>query len=521
MKSTQRTFALAATVWLPALCLPMSFLAPAVQAQEGPAIVSSRMMDAIEAWSSPSLTYEDLAFDSHPELIEDYVPELEKHHGGRPLAGIFADVLPQTLARFREATGGDIDSAAELLAFALGENGDEYRTWQNGLRAEALDFNSFVEVEHPETAAELAAANVTPADRGIGLLDFVHALDDPDLFNEVLAALDTVDKNPCTCRTFVSFPEVPYPWTLQNDDHYLDNVGFDQKHTDFTAWGRGAARNIDYYRYTKRQLWSETKSQNGNSSSLRLRMVCVRANEQFCDGPCQGDVLVRVAYASRVYEQHDVGGIWSKEAQALTADYAKLTYSGPAPLGPVLFEKGVAVSGQYHSGWNAANIASTFYAIGQIALTVAADSNSLTLDNDLLNTAVQGIGGLVTHEGSPGNVERDMRVTWENSISLTPNQTHLFELGTSSEIYTRGYGGKSWTWGNVDSALYIIALGRNYQCAAGVVAPASRAHWLQVGNSNTVYNAPTLQNELNTFIQVELGVSPNPSLLTPTIGAYP
>ena len=513
------------SLWNLALAATFTVLPGVAFAQETPSAISGRLMDAIEAWSSPALTYEDLALEEHPELLDEYVPVVETHYRGRTLGEVFAEQLPATTRQFGEATGGELDSASELLAFSLGS--DEYARWQESLRGSAADFTTFVETRHPEVKGELAEANITPAERGIGLLDFVNSLEDPLLFDEAIAAIGTVKKTVCTCRTFVAFPEVPYPWTQQVDHHDVDNSGFIQHQIHYTVWGRGVARNIDYSRYTKNQLLQETWNVSANTSSLRIRMVCVRQNEQLCDGPCKGDVVVRAGYASRVYEQHDVAGIWSKEAQALSADYAKLTYTGPAALGPTLFEKGVAVSGQYQSGWNSGAIANTLFAVGNIALNIATDNAAAALTSDLINPLVQGIGGLVTHSGSTGSTQRDMQVTWENlpfssnPIYLFPNQTHLFEMSAQSEIYSRGYGKKSWTWSNVDSGLFLFAIGRNYQCGANVVAPTNRAYWLQVDNSSTVYNSPTLQNQLLTFIQVELGVSPNPSLLTPTVGAYP
>lgn len=509
---------------LPALLLAATFaLAPwTLEAQEQPGIVSSRLMDAFESWSDAKTTYEDLALESHPELIESYKTALENHLD-QSLVDVFAATLPATLARYSTAIGGETDDAADLLAFALGEDGEEYRAWQNSLSTAGLNFTNFIKSHHPGMAAVLADANTTPASRGIGLLDYVESLGDPDLFDEAVAAVGTLPRTPCVCKTFVGFLEQPYPWIHQIDYDDDDPNGPAKRNIDYDVWGRGAARDIDLYRWTKKQLWQEDHFQLGNTSSMRMRMVCLKSNEQFCDGPCVGEVTARVGYASRVYEKHDVGGIWSKEAQSMAADLATLTYSGPAPIGPALFEKGVAVSGQYHSGWNPGPIADALFSLAGLTAAVVADP-ATALTSDLINPLVEGLAGLVTHEGTPGAHSRDMQVTWENTnnpIYLMPNQTHIFELRGESLVYSRGYGKYSETTSSVDSGLILLSVARNYQCGTNVVPPSQRAYWLKIGNSNTVYDSGTLQNDLLNFIQVEMGLSPNPSLLTPTVSAFP
>jgi hypothetical protein len=530
MKSTQRSFALAATAWLPALCLPMSFLAPAAQAQEGPAIISSRLMDALETWSSPSVTYGDLAFDSHPELIESYVPALESHYRGLPLEEIFAELLPLTLERFRSATGGDPGSAAELLAFAMSEGGAEYLGWQADLRSASLDFEAFAESSDPEIAAELAQLNLTPADQGIGLLDFVGSLDDAALAAEVAELAGTVPKKKCTCRVVVAFPEIPSSWSQEINEHFFSQWGTIIQRMltiDYTVHGRGAARAINFYRASEHTQAQVPRDKNSNMSSMRVRMLCTLGAELPCENPvCVGQLALRIGYASRVYEKHDVGGSWSREAQAFTGDYAKLTYAGPAALGPTLFEKGVAVAGQYQSGWDPGALANLLYGGGQIVLTLASGDPNLTAD--MIDTTVQGIAGLYTHSGSPGNQQNDMMAAWDyatnnnsQGITLLPNQTHLFELAASSKIESYGYGKWSWTWGTVDSANYFVGVARHFQCGPNIVAPAQQAFWLQSGAGNAPYSASTLQSILNGFIQTELGVTVPPAMLANPVGHYP
>ena len=520
------------------LALAATLAATGAQAQEEIRVVSSELMDVLEVWSSPSASYEGYAIEARPDLVQRYLPEVETYHGGRPLVEVFAEQLPQTYAEFAAAigsggkegdgtdggtvaTGGEIDST-ELLAYAMATGGDEYARWQGELSARGVGFGTFIERNYPEVVRDVETLNVTPASKGIGLIDFVHSLGDAQLTEEAIRFYGTIRpiKN-CNCWTVVNFPDQPVGWTTEINENFSDSWGWAPKkrrNMNYYVYGRGASRDINFWRKAEHTLWEVVRDKSTNVSSMRVRMSCTRntPNGEACSGPtCRGELVARIGYSSRVYERHDVGGIWSREAQALTADHAKLTYDDPSAAPPTtLFNKGVAVSGQYQSGWNAGAIANILYVAGQVALVVAADGTGAAnlLSQDMINTAVNGIAGLITHSGSPGSRSRDMMAAWDNSAStpiiLYPNQTHIFDLKASSKLYGRGYGGRSETWGNIDSANYFVAVGRNYQCAANVNPPVARAHWNHGGTSGAPYNGATLQSFVGTFAQTELGIYP-------------
>jgi hypothetical protein len=513
------------------LALAAALTALPAAAQEEIRVVSSELMDALEAWSTPTASFESFAIEAKPELIEGYVPVAETYHGGRPLAEVFAEQLPQTYAEFKDAlgeAGGELDDpSAELLAYAMAGGSQEYARWQSELEDRGAGFQGFVASKFPDVAVEVDRLNVTPADQRIGLLEYVQHNGDPVLIDELRRLWGTIQKKKdCTCWTVVNFPEQPTGWTTEINENYSDSWGWPVKkrqNLNYYVGARGAARDINFWKKSEHNLWEVVRDKSSNLSSMRVRMSCTRndSTATSCTGPtCSGEFVARIGYSSRVYERHDVGGPWSKEAQALTADHAKLTYDDPSS-GPIttLFNKGVAVSGQYQSGWNASAIANILYVAGQVALAVATDGSSAAtlLSQDMVNTTVNGIAGLITHSGSPGSRQRDMMVAWDNSVStpilLLPNQTHLFELKANSKIYSRGYGGRSETWGNIDSADYFVGVGRNYQCASNVFPPVARAHWIYGGTGNSPYSTATMQNFVGTFSQTELGVYP-PNLAT-------
>lgn len=531
---------------LPALVAACGLLASPVLAQDGIQVVSNRVMDTLEAWSSPSHSVETLALDTHPELIESYVPELADHYGGLPLSEVFADKLPETAALFAgEIAGGGTYGGGtgaglpggpgagalgdeELLAFAMSLGNEEYRQWQAGLKSSRLDFAYFVKRTRPDAIAALADLNRTPADRGVGLLDFAASLGDPALVAQVAMLAPTEPRRRCTCRVVVSFQETPAPWILEVNDPHFSQWGFPQKleQRAYTVSGRGAARDLDYYRVSEQTLWEDYRDKSTNQSTLRLRMLCTIGAETACEANCAGQLALRIGYASRVYEKHDVGGTWSKESQVLTADLARLEYSGPASLPSPLFEKGVAVAGNYQSSWSSSAVANLLFSAATVTLAATSDDLSSTVDADLINTTVGGIAGLVTHSGSVGSMQRDMAAAWDNSassqmITLVPNQTHLFELSASSKVYSRGYGKWSWAWGNLDSANYFVGVARHFACQGDVVAPPQQGFWLQAGSAAAPYSASTLQSLVGSFIQVELGQTVPATQLSNTIGVYP
>ena len=524
-----------------ALAAAFTVLPGAAKAAEEPTeirVISSAAMDALEAWSTPSASYESYALETAPQLVKEYVAVAQDYHGGQPMAEVFAERLPQTYAEIQQAigdpkaTGGatpdgggaTIDElpAEELLGYAMAGGSEEYIRWQGELQGRGAGFQTFVETKHPEVVREVQVLNVTPADKGIGLLDFVNTLGNAQVIEEFRRLWPTVPrKKDCNCWTVVNFPEQPAGWTTELNENWGNSWGWPVKkrqNITYNVTARGAARDINFWRKSEHNLWEIVRDKSTNMSSMRVRMSCTKnsSTAENCTGPtCKGQFVARAGYSSRVYEGHTVGGPWSREAQALTADHAKLTYDAPGP-GPVttLFNKGIAVSGQYQSGWNASAVANLLYVAGQVVLAVATDGTSAAslLSNDMINTTVNGVAGLITHSGSTGNRQRDMMVAWDNSagtpIVLNPNETHIFEMKSNSKIYSRGYGGKSETWGNIDSADYIVGVGRNYQCASNVYPPVARAHWIYGNTSNSPYNTPTLQNFVGTFAQTELGIYP-------------
>lgn len=524
-------------------------LPSAAFAQDGPEdvlVVSNRAMDTLEAWSSPQTSLEDLVLGSHPEVFEAYLPALVDHYRGQGLSEVFADQLPRTHALFLEAFAAELaagssgaaglpDAAApgdaDLVAFAMALENSEYQAWQASLDAARLDLHRFVKDQRPDLLDELARASITPADRGVGLLEFVDSLGDPTLSGEFqVFAAPTLPRRPCTCRMVIAFTEIPSPWTHEIAENFYSQWGNAPKKMRtviYDVWARGAARAIDFYRVTEHNLWQVDRAKSTNSSSVRVRMVCSRgAGAAPCEADCEGELVLRVGYASRVYEKHDVGGAWSKQAEAFTGDLAQLFYSGPANLPSPLFEKGVAVAGQYQTSWNPSAIGTLLFNAAQVTVAIVSDNASSLVDAQLVNSTIDGIAGLITHNGSTGDLSRDMMAAWDNSVNqqavvLLPNQTHLFELFGSSRIYSRGYGKWSWTWGNLDSADYFVGVVRGFSCADGSTPPRDQGFWLQAGSSDAPWSASTLQNQIGSFLHVELGTPVPASELASSQGVYP
>lgn len=503
--------------------------------------VSSAMMDALEAWSSPGASYETMALDAWPELVRGYVPVAETYHGGRSLDEVFAEQLPFTYAEAKLAfggegggeSGGETLASDELLAYAMSLGGAEYQTWQSQLAGRGAGFAAFVDRHHPAAARELERLNDTPAERGVALLDFVRG-GSPELETEVRDVLATVKKKKdCTCWTVVNFPDQPSSWTTEADEDFDDQWGKlpkKRRYLKYYVWSRGAARDINFWRRSEHNEWGVSRDKSTNMSSMRVRMSCTKNNSsagESCTGPtCGGQFVTRIGYASKVYERHEVGGVWSKQAISMAADAARLTYDDPGPApATVLFKKGVAVSGEFQSSWNAEAAANLLYSVVQIGLTVAGDGTALAgdLSADLVNTAITSGAALITHSGSQGSRSRDMMAAYDNSVGtpivLLANQTHLFELKAYSKIYGRGYGGRSESWANLDSAFYMVGVGRNYSCAANVTAPVARAHWEHARSSDAPYTTSTMQNFIGTFAETELGVYPANTASSP--GQYP
>jgi hypothetical protein len=276
-------------------------------------------------------------------------------------------------------------------------------------------------------------------------------------------------------------------------------------------------------------VWEVDRIKGTNFSHMRVRMLCTKNGEpggmECGTGTCRGDLDVRIAYGSRVGQQVNYGGPWSKEARALSSDWAQLKYDppGPAPMS-TLFSKGVAVSGFTSSNWSSQAIIQVLTTAAQVGLVVATDGSAAgtLLEGDLVNDTITALFGLVKREGSPSSHHQDMHAAFDTAntapIALLPNQTHLFELDTLAKVYGRGYGGDSHSWANVDSSAYLTAVTRNYQCGAGTQAPTPRAYWFW-STAGAPYSSTTLQNLVGSYVQTELGVWP--SNVSQQVGQFP
>lgn len=514
-------FALTATCALP----------PAVFAQEPPAlVVSNEIMDLLEEWSDPSGSLVTLALDSRPELIEGYADFAEAHHDGQPLADIFAERLPIVWAEIAATLGsGDPDAAAptaaQILAYAMASGGQEFIAWQQELAQSGADFEHFVAESYPDAMAEAAALAVSPARQGIGLIEFAEAKGTGagEEFAELVGRLQhltpTAMKD-CGCWTAVAFEDQEGPgWvTVTNarstsEDDQPWPLPTKKTEHEYSLRSRGAAREIDFHRRSEHTVNDELDDESGHSSGMRIRMGCTLYGSALPICPqanaCQGQLVTRLGYASRVYEKVEVGGTWDKNSQALAADFTDFTYLAPALPQVTLFAKGIAVGGNKDRSSNLSDQATQFFD-GRAAFEVAHDESSYTLGQELLNPAAGGKAGLIVKDREQGSYEHAMRAVWENPsqpIALLPDQTHLFRINTSSRVYGQGYGGHSDSWAKIDSAAFLVSVVRNFSCHPIADGPPARAFWNYGRGPDAPYSPADLQERIQSFAGPLLGAT--------------
>jgi hypothetical protein len=216
---------------------------------------------------------------------------------------------------------------------------------------------------------------------------------------------------------------------------------------------------------------------------------------------CTGRLYARVGYGSRVYENHSVGGVWSKDAKTLSADFARLTYHRPGPSVPTtLFAKGVAVAGSHQLDWGTPySLATVFSIIAGVPLYAApAGSSALsTLGANLNDPNSSGFVGLSFLTGVSGSYALTMKAGWGNlyqPLTMLPGQTHTFRLFTGSRAYGRGLGGQSDTRNHLDSSFYMMAMTRPFSCASGAYGMVDRTFWNYGRATDAPYDLDTLRN---------------------------
>lgn len=506
------------------------------EGDSGERIVSAALMDAIESWSDPLDSLEAAALERHPEVIERYAALLARHYRNGLMAHLAARYPGAHEEISRELPAERINDA-EVVAWLMSARDADWQALQAepGLVAGGLGFAEVVAREFPHLVDEIEAGATSPAQRGISLLDHVVELRDPDLDLEARRLIGTLKPWPwknCICTTVLTFPHQPSPWQGEINENHSSSWGKlpkKERQLNYSVGARGAAKDVNFYRRSRHHVWEVDRIKGSNYSHMRVRMLCTRNGEpggvECGNGTCRGDLAVRIAYGSRVGQQVDYGGPWSKEARALASDWAQLKYDPPgaAPM-TTLFSKGVAVSGFTASNWNSQAIIQVLTTAAQVGLVVATDGSAAgaLLEGNLVNDTITALFGLVKREGSPSSHHQDMFVAWDTAntapITLLPNQTHLFELDTLAKVYGRGYGGDSKSWANVDSSAYLAAVTRNYQCGFGTQAPSPRAHWFWA-TAGAPHSSTTLQNLVGSYVQTELGVWPGN--VSQQVGQFP
>jgi hypothetical protein len=494
-------------------------------AQEATGEVSVDLFDAMSDWSEPNASVEEIAGLERPEAIQAYASFLRDTEGS--VYEHFSDRAPQVVEEYEAIVGENerpADRDADFLAFLMAGKIEEYAAWQGDLKGRS--FVEFVAGKFPELNALVEELNITPADRGVSLIDFVAAAGRDDLVQEAKNYFGEIIARPqatCVCKATINFPNRPSTWTREIDEHEDRwwNVGlFWKAHRklDYTVDGWGAVRDLDFYRYSRRTTHEITRDKNTNVSVMRARLNCLKAGFLVCSGTstCEAEMAVQIDYASRVNEFVDRRG--NSGTRMLTADRAELTYRRTGLSAPqVLFQKGVSVSGETTRGWDITSVVQGLTAGGQLALNIVSADYSAALDAELVDRFIRGIFGAIKREGSVGN----MRVAFDNLEAptvLKPRQTHLFELTSTSRLYSRGYGLSAESKGNVDSNNHFVAVVREPNC--GPDADFQRTvHWFWANTNSSPDNAQTLQNAVEAFIDTEAGfVPPN---LSSNIGSYP
>lgn len=501
---------------------------------ENPSIhmISPELMEAIGAWSEPSTNLKDVAL-LEPEAIIAYASELEGIYG-TTLDVHLSKTYPEAFAEYTDLVGEATDSA-DLLAYFMSHREDDFLAQQSerGVAGEGLTFETFIEREFPHLIEEADAANITPADEGMSFQDFLVVAGLDQLQAQASALTDPIDwtPDPCRCTTVVTFDRSPTNWILQRNEQVYQTWGWPKKvkDLDFTVAAHGAGKDASLTRHTKHNMWNIQRPFN-NSTHMSVRLLCTENGTPggvLCGGtPCTADLDLRVQYGSRVFEQVQTGGAWSKRAQSIAADSAIFSHDppGPAPRSD-LFTKGVAVSGDTKTGWSAQSALQILSAAAQIGVAVAADGTTAAslLEGDLLADTFNAVVGLITRQGSETSNASQMKIAWDtagsSALNILPNRTYRFELDSESMFLSNGYGGDSKTWGRVDSSHLFAGVMGNIQCQAGTFAPDPSSFWFYRSGAEAPNNMTTLSTQAGNWIQTHLGVRPG-NIGSP-LGQYP
>lgn len=512
-------------------------VAVTASAQDAPRIVSPELFEALESWSSSSASTKAIAVESRPEVVSAYAESLRDVYRGLTVDEHFARTYPETHQAYLAMVEAEqVDDSADFVAYVMAADDQAYAAWQSEKGLGGATFDAFVAQRYPDVVQEAELGSVTPAEQGVSMRDHVAALDQrltPEL-DGLLTSLDKpIFKSVCQCWTVATFPHEPDPWQAESTEDTSDEWGWapkKEREFHFYKAGRGAAKDFNFRRKSRHNVYEASRTRSNYDAQMRIRMLCTDPGSvggAACDsGGCVGELAMRTAYASRVYEKIDVGGPWSKRSQMRVGDAAALRFDPPGPAPEQkLFEKGVAVAGDYKTNWDAESGLTLLQTVATVAVAVATDGTTAAslLEGNLLSDTYNAIIGLIKKEGSTGDKSVDMQIAYDTAgsapFALMPNTTLAFDLDTASEMYGRGYGGYSEGWGNIDSSFYMVGVARNYSCEPGTASPSPQAFWLWSRAGQAPQSSATLQNLIKNWVHVELGTEPTG--MSDQLGHYP
>ncbi len=508
-------------------CLTFSAFA---QEESAPSIrlISPELFTALEQHGESDVTLEEVVQEQFPEVIYHYAETIQDRYRGSTADEVFAEAYPESHEAYLAATGSEaVEDSADFIAFVMGHEDSAYADWQESLGDGA--FRPFVEATYPDIVAVAEEQAITPAERGLSMREHVQTLGDDSLVAELDGVFDSIGSGngeaSCHCWTVGASLPVPSTWEVETLDAESKRSGFAPKkyqmHSLYTA-GLGAGKHFNFIRKSRHTVHQVDRDRHKYDTRFQVRMHCTRNGERGgvecgSESGCSAELALRVAYASKVYEQVDVGGPWSRNSKMRTTDVAVLRHDPPGPAGEqLLFNKGIGVAGNVSTGWNAGAGLTLLQSGAQVVLNVVDANTPLSnlLEGDLLDETYNGILGLIERQGSEGSLQKEMSIAFDTSngsapFSLPPNTTLAFDLDTTSDFYSRGYGGTSESWGSIDSSHYVAAVARNYVCPTGTSYDGAKAFWVWSGSSNAPHSSSTLQSLVKNWITVELGTVPS------------
>ncbi|WP_395375140.1 PKD domain-containing protein [Marinicella sp. W31] len=483
--------------------------------------VSGAMFDVIEQWQkgyAKTVSLEAFMMNEEPRVFDDWLNAVLAQMGERTIVSYFRSKHADVYDAAVENLSTDVN-AMVLMQWASTTAPDAFSSWQQQqLQPRRIDLAGYLRSHEADLFDTWQQATQEPNNHNRNG-SFREFLDDNNLESETYAEGqrllrhfgDRGAEDFCACDVVTTFQDSGSSVVINPNIHETNWLGNLKRKRYVKQTKNKAAHSADMVRYIQHAANDVSKI---DSSYIRTRttILCLSNAGGQCDtGSCTGELDFQAEYGSKLWVKTSAAGGPLSASRSLASDSGILKYDPPgaAPV-QTLFNKGLVLTKSQDTTFNTDSFVTFLEGALGIAALIATDGATLAdLEFDLVDKTVKGLLGLISHSGNDGEYLENFYVDYDSNTAspfvINSEETHIFQLDTKGQVYSRGWGGnKSWSWGRYNGSYWLAGAVKNFSCDDGVIPPDRAGFWSYASASGPLSNG-TMVGNINAFLATELG----------------